>query len=141
MNSSEVELVGRGHLIEEVLRAGLQAATPLFDRGIDLLVFREGPFRARPIQLKAATRASFEVSSKYQGRGLLLALVWGVGTTERECFAMPYKEALAIASRMGYLETASWGRGTYATTRPSARLRQMLEPWRSTPKLWARLMK
>jgi hypothetical protein len=40
MEPQIVEILGRNRLIDELLRAGLEVATPERDRGIDLLVYK-----------------------------------------------------------------------------------------------------
>ena len=64
------ELLGRNRLVSELLRAGLEVALPLRDRGIDLIAYADvgaelTRFFACPIQMKAATASSFTVSRKY----------------------------------------------------------------------------
>jgi predicted methyltransferase MtxX (methanogen marker protein 4) len=56
MDSQTVEIIGRNRLVNELLAAGLEVATPLRDRGIDLIAYVDldeaiGRFAAFPIQL------------------------------------------------------------------------------------------
>ncbi|MCC5877878.1 MAG: hypothetical protein JJU11_16790 [Candidatus Sumerlaeia bacterium] len=53
---------------------------------------------------------------------------------------MLYVEAKNTAVQMDYLKTAHWNRKKYLMTRPSRRLGEMLEPWRSSTELWRKLM-
>ncbi len=39
MNSQIVELIGRNYLVSELLKAGFEVATPLRDRGVDLIAY------------------------------------------------------------------------------------------------------
>lgn len=138
------EVLGRHHLIDELVRAGLEVAEPVRDRGIDLLAYADrdqakGKFSARPIQMKAASQQSFGLDRKYaEFPDLLLAYVWNLDTRDRiMTFAMTYQEALGILEAMGYADTASWkDHGAYVNTRPGVRLRELLEPFRMTPKKW-----
>lgn len=144
MDSQVVELLGRNRLIDELLRAGLEVALPIRDRGVDLLAFADfGPdvtrFAAAPIQMKACSNRSFGIDSKYfKFPNLLIAHIWNIASEADEVvtFAMSYAEALAIADTMGWTKTASWAKGTYVNTEPGARLRDLLEQHRMTPERW-----
>lgn len=143
MDKQLIELLGRNKLTDELLRADLEVARPLRDRGIDLIAYADteskvGAFVARPIQMKASSYQAFGIDKKYgKFRDLLLAYVWNLDSkSEPITFALTYDEALQIATAMGYTKTESWKRGTYTTTRPSARLRALLEPYGMTPERW-----
>ena len=143
MDTQIVELAGRHYLIGELLKAGLEVALPIRDRGIDLIAYadideRVTQFVACPIQMKAATRSSFGLASRYSRvRNLVLAYVWHLqDMSQAVTYALTYREALAIAERLGWTKTPSWRRGIYSTTRPSERLLSMLEPHRMTSESW-----
>lgn len=147
MDSQIVELLGRGHLIGELLRAGLEVAVPARDRGVDLIAYADlsdqvNTFCARPIQMKAASNRVFGINQKYDRvRELLLVYVWHLQTSEPiETFALSYAEAVEVGRKMGYTQTASWRSGSYTTTRPSAPLRVLLEPFRMDPTRWWNLV-
>jgi hypothetical protein len=64
MDSQIVEMLGRNHLVGELIRSGLEVSLPLRDRGIDLIAYADlissvPVFRVRPIQMKAASNRSF----------------------------------------------------------------------------------
>lgn len=71
-------LIGRSRLIEDLLRAGLEIAVPLRDRGIDLIAYKDfESFIARPIQVKAASARNFSIDQKYEKiDNLIIAFVW-----------------------------------------------------------------
>jgi hypothetical protein len=72
---------------------------------------------------------------------LILAFVWHLDDRERAVtYAMSYSETVTLADELGWLKTASWEGGRYATTRPSARIVEMLERYRMTPGKWRRLI-
>ena len=147
-----IELLGRNLLVTELLRAGLEVALPIRDRGIDLIAYAdtgEGiqKFGACPIQMKAASEASFSVSAKYEAfPGLLIAFVWYVAEPARAVtYALTYEETVAVAKGMGYTESPSYqglvkssnGKpGSYSSTRIGKRLRHLLEPYQMTPAKW-----
>lgn len=133
LNSATVEVAGRNWLTAQLLMSGFEVSTPVVDRGVDLIVFREvgrQGIRALPLQLKCASGESFGLDRKYEGRGIPLAYIWNV-TTNPVVFLMTYEEALAV---LGTRATASksWVDGRkYAVTRVGAGLRQRLSPFES----------
>lgn len=138
-DSQVIELLGRNHLIGELLKAGLEVATPLRDKGVDLIAYADtDTFSACPIQMKAASAEVFSIHRKYEKfSNLLLAYVWRVATKEPVTFALTYNEALSVADEMGWTKTASWIDGNvYSNTQPGAALKSKLEPYLMTPDKW-----
>ena len=138
-----IEIMGRNRLIDELLRAGLEVALPMRDRGIDLIAYVDlanqvSAFVACPIQMKAASGRSFSISRKHEKfANLIYAYVWGLSSTEDAAtYALTYPEAIAVGDAMGYTLTPSWKDGVYSTQRPSKKLVALLEPHRMTPKRW-----
>lgn len=148
-DTQQVEILGRHRLIDELIRAGVEVAMPIRDRGVDLLAYvdvdeqarKTGPaprFSAVPIQMKAASSAAFALSAKYERiANLLLVYVWGVGSSQRsDFFALTYPQALAVANESGWTKTPSWKKGAYSTTSVSQAIRARLEPFRMTTERW-----
>jgi len=139
-----VELLGQNWLVNELLQAGLEVARPVRDRGVDLIAYADlssnvTRFVARPIHLKAATKSSFGINRKYERiSDLLLTHVWFIGDpTKTVTYCMTYSEAVSVAYEMGYTKTDSWTKkGSYDTTRPSVKLRGLLERYKMTPEKW-----
>ena len=143
MDSQRIELLGRNLLVSELIRAGLEVALPLRDRGVDLVVYADQAsaveaFAAVPIQMKAASERSFGIDQKYAKiANLLLVHVWNVGQPEDlEIFALRYPDAVAIAEQKGWTATASWERGGYSVSRPGKELFKLLEPYRMSREKW-----
>jgi hypothetical protein len=143
MDSQTVEIIGRNLLVSWLVRDGLEVAKPERDHGVDLVAYLDldetgGGFVACPIQMKAASAASFSLFRKYDRFArLMLVHVWYVHEPERACaYALSYPEALGVADEMGWTATASWDRSGYSTTRPSQRLLRMLEPFRMGRGTW-----
>lgn len=141
MDTQIVELIGRHHLTAELLRAGLEVATPVRDRGVDIIAYDEREhefFVACPIQMKAAMKRSFSLATKYERvRNLIIAYVWHLeNDSQRVTYALTYEEAFYIAETMGWTRTKSWKSGAYSTTHPSAKLVSLLKPYRMTPEKW-----
>jgi hypothetical protein len=144
MDSQTVEIIGRNYLVSMLVSDGLEVARPERDRGVDLIAYLDldeaGRFVACPIQMKAATTASFSLFSKYERIAqLLLVHVWYVSDPDQACaYALRYDEAKNVADQMGWTGTESWLRGGYSTTRPSQRLLTLLEPYRMKGGDWRR---
>lgn len=146
MDSQVVELLGRNRLVDELLRSGLEVALPERDRGIDLIAYadldsRVSSFVARPIQMKAASKAHFSIFRKYEKfPDLLLAFVWHLASPDAvKTFALFYDEAIQVGEAMRWTQTSSWiDKGGYSTQRPSQKLLRLLEPYRMTPEAWWR---
>ena len=143
MDTQTIEILGRNRLIDELLMANLEVAIPERDRGIDLiayvdLVSEASTFAAVPIQMKAASTRAFSMDRKYAKiSNLILAFVWNLRAPERaQTFALTYPEALNIAETLKWTDTASWARGKYSTSAPSAELCSLLEPFKMSPSGW-----
>jgi hypothetical protein len=144
MDSQLQELLGRNRLIAELLRAGLEVALPERDRGIDLIAYvdrdRDAPsFRARPIQMKASSRAHFSIDRKYEKfSDLILAFVWYLDVPEKaRTYALSYREAFSIGEALGWTGTRSWKeQDRYSSQAPSRELVALLERYRTTPQVW-----
>ncbi len=144
IDTQVIELIGRSRLSSELLRAGLEVAFPARDRGIDLIAYADlsedvDEFVARPIQMKAASTASFSINAKYERvASLVIAYVWHLEDPNKAVtYALTWKEAFAIATEMNYTISNTYkNKGSYATTAPSAPLCQLLEPFKMTPEKW-----
>ncbi len=144
IDTQVIELLGRQRLVSELLRAGLEVALPMRDRGVDLIVYADlkksvDRFVARPIQMKAASNSSFGIWQKFEKiQGLILAYVWHVGElSQTVTHALTYEEAFKVAEAMNWTTTPSWiEKGGYGTTNPNEKLLNLLGPHRMTPELW-----
>lgn len=143
LDSQAIELLGRNRLVSELIRAGLEIAFPIRDRGIDLIVYADRSssdqeFFAIPIQMKGASKKSFSIDEKYEKiPRLLIAYVWGIGNDAHETFVLTYSEAMKIATDMGYTETDSWITGrNYAVPTPGKKLESKLREFQMTPAKW-----
>lgn len=127
-----IEVAGRNWLTAELLLRGFEVSTPVVDRGIDLIVFKEigaSGIRSLPLQLKCASAEAFGLDRKYEGRGIPFAFVWHVITNPSVHF-LTYEEALD-ALGIAASSSKSWTQGgKYTVTRKVGReLRKRLEPY------------
>ncbi len=135
MDTQAIEIIGRNYLVSSLVTDGVEVARPERDRGIDLIAYLDldqvGRFIACPIQMKAASEASFSLFPKYERvPHLLLAYVWYVRDPSRtRAYALTYAEAKQVADDMGYTDTPSWRREGYSITKPSRRLQTLLDPF------------
>ncbi len=143
MDTQQIEIIGRHILIANLIAANLEVAEPIRDHGIDIIVFRDGlkggKFLACPIQLKTATDEAFELYSKYERfPGLRIVYVWNAKVpAEAQVFALNYQEAHDVLVEMEYDKTKSWKDGHYVTTKPSKKLKKILDKFRvNAPKEW-----
>jgi hypothetical protein len=144
IDTQVVELIGRNRLVSELLRAKLEVAVPARDRGIDLIAYADlstdvKRFIAKPIQMKAASRASFSVAKKFERvADLIVAYVWYLEDLHKAVtFALTTKEALDIADAMGFLKTPYWEKhGYWASNKPGVELRKLLLPFEMDSEKW-----
>lgn len=137
------EIAGKHLLISRLVAAGFEVAQPLRDKGIDLLVYRDGEggkdFAAYPIQLKASSHESFSLDRKYERfPRLLIAYVWNVQAPERsDVYALTFNDALQVLEKKGYAKADSWTKkGYYFVRSAGPELKKMLEPYKMTTERW-----
>ena len=127
-----VEIVCRHYLITELMRAGIEIAEPVRDRGIDLVAYVDldsaiGKFLARPIQLKANWQTGFAFDRKYEKfHDLIVAIayVWNLDDPTRTVtYALTWPEICGLAGECGWAWEAG---GRWAITRPGKDLTSRL---------------
>src|ERR1700722_11854563 len=139
-DSQLLEIAGKHLLISRLVAAGFEVAEPIRDRGNELIVYRDGgDFAALPIQLKASSEQSFSLDAKYDKfPRLLITYIWNVQTSEEnDIYVLTFEEALQVLRRKGYDKTDSWKKNhRYFVRNAGIELKEMLEPYKATPKLW-----
>lgn len=65
LDTQQVEIIGRHWLIGEILRVGLEAADPVRDNGVDILVYPPDYSWTQPIQVKTHRDRTINVYSRY----------------------------------------------------------------------------
>lgn len=146
LDSQAVEILGKNKLINELLKAGLEVASPIRDRGIDLIAYIDidkdnqlQSFVACPLQMKAATERRFSIDRKYEKFSkLLLVFVWEVSDPNSNIiYALTYHEAVEVGKEMGWTITRSWQEGNYYNTnKPNEKLVNLLEKYQMTSEKW-----
>ena len=143
-DSQLTELVGRHFLISQLIASGLEVATPIRDRGIDLIAYLDlnaetDQFLACPIQMKASKEARFSLEQKYKKiANLLVTFVWHLENPAKTCiYALTYNQAFEMLNSRGHCETFSWReKHGYSVPNPSGSWLEELEPYRMTPFNW-----
>jgi len=138
------EIAGRHLLISQLVASGIEVATPLRDKGVDLIAYHEvggeePRFAACPIQLKCSSAEGFSLDKKYRSvSSLLLAYVWHVADPlKASIFALTYTEAFGVLEAHRFTNTPSWEKGRYSISKPGKSLIAMLENYRMAPHDWA----
>lgn len=146
MDTQAIEIIGRNILVNQLIRAGLEVAFPIRDRGIDLIIYSDRPeaehdFSAIAIQLKVSSGKSFSINKIFEKTAqLIIVYVWDIESENPRAFALTYCQVLKIASDCGYIKTQSWAEhGRYAVNNPGTRLQEMLSPYEMTSKRWRAL--
>jgi hypothetical protein len=146
-HANNIEVLGRNHLVAQLIQDDVHAAIPLWDQGLDLIAyFNDGRgLCTRGIQLKANEGARFGLHRKYDGvAGLLMVYVWHVKESRSvEIYAMTYHEAFAILEERGHTLTESWNKpnGGYSIPNVQGKLLDRLQPYRMLPGMWQERMK
>jgi hypothetical protein len=140
-----IEVLGRNHLIAQLIEDGVHAAVPLWDQGVDLLAYYEhaGGLVARPLQLKVSEISRWGVYKKYAAiPALLMVHAWHVKQSQDvEIYAMSYTEAVELLTTTStYATTATWKKpmGHYDTSpvRNNSMLWNRLQPFRMGQGKW-----
>jgi len=140
-----IEMLGRNHLIAQLVEDRVHAAMPLWDQGVDLIACYKGTIGlvARPLQLKVAETSRWGVYKKYAGiPGLLMVHIWHVKqSSDVEIYAMSYLEAEELLTKTStYAATDTWKKrmGHYDTAPilHQSALWERLQPFRMGPGKW-----
>jgi hypothetical protein len=142
-DSQLTEVFGKNLLISHLVSAGFEVAQPVRDRGVDLVVYKDGEdakdYVPCLIQLKASSHESFSLDKKYERfPHLLIAYVWNVQTPAlSSVYALTFNDALQVMEKKGYAKTDSWKNGGYYFVRDAgAKLKEILEPYKMTTERW-----
>ena len=142
-DSQLTEVFGKNLLISHLVSAGFEVAQPVRDRGVDLVVYKDGEdakdYVPCLIQLKASSHESFSLDKKYERfPHLLIAYVWNVQTPAlSSVYALTFNDALQVMEKKGYAKTDSWKNSGYYFVRDAgAKLKEILEPYKMTTERW-----
>jgi hypothetical protein len=99
------EVINRNSLVSLALAHGYNAFLPVFDGGIDFILYNEETGDTKLVQLKGR----WTIDKKYIGRNVWIAFhdrgLW---------YVAPHDELVKLAEGYGHLTSKSWDVGTYS---------------------------
>lgn len=105
------EVINRNIVVSLVLDMGFNVFLPVYDGGVDFILYRERDAALRKVQLKSR----WTIDRKYVGRD-----IWVAFPIVGEWYLMPHDEMVALGDAEGITKTASWTEGgAYSKPRPS----------------------
>jgi len=116
------EVINRNTVVSLALEQDFNAFLPVYDGGVDFILYRESDARVRKVQLKSR----WMIDKKYIGRD-----IWIAFPIDGDWYLMPHDVMLASAEADGVTRTASWKEaGAYSRRRLSAALVEQCTPYR-----------
>lgn len=116
------EVINRNTVVSLALDQGYNAFIPVFDGGIDFILYREADGALLKVQLKSR----WTIDRKYVGRD-----IWIAFPIAADWYLIPHDVMLEIAEAQGVTATESWKlKGTYSKPRPSKALMDACAPYR-----------
>jgi hypothetical protein len=105
------EVINRNTVVSLALEQGFNAFLPVYDGGIDFILYHESDLKVRKVQLKAR----WTIDRKYVGRD-----IWIAFPVAGDWYLMPHDEMLRDAESEGVTKTNAWMKdGLYSRPRMS----------------------
>ena len=119
------EVINRNTVVSLALAQDFNAFLPVYDGGVDFILYRESDGLVRKVQLKGR----WMIDRKYVGRDIWMAFPIG-----GDWYLMPHDRMVELAEKEGITQTASWiDGGAYSMPRPSKATVANCGPFRFTP--------
>jgi hypothetical protein len=119
------EVINRNTVVSLAFEQGFNAFLPVYDGGVDFILYRESDGLLRKVQLKGR----WTIERKYVGRD-----IWIAFPIAGDWYLMPHDEMVASAETDGVTETVSWkDAGAYSRPRLSAAVVARCAPYRFAP--------
>jgi len=115
------EVINRNSLVSLALANGYNAFLPVYDGGIDFILYNETAGDTKLVQLKGR----WTIDKKYIDRN-----VWIAFHDRGHWYVAPHDEMVRLAEGYGHLTTKSWEAGTYSKSPLSERDRLDLAAYR-----------
>lgn len=118
--SQVIEVLNRNTFVSLALADGFNAFFPVYDGGIDLILYRERDAKSGidPLLRKVQLKGRWTIDRKYVGRDLWIAF-----PIEGAWHLMPHDEMMASAEADGATKTKSWTEtGLYSRPKPSKKV-------------------
>ncbi|MCU1253676.1 MAG: hypothetical protein JWQ49_6705 [Edaphobacter sp.] len=125
-NRSQVrEVINRNMVVSLALEQDFNAFLPVYDDGVDFILYRESDNELRKVQLKSR----WTIDKKYIGRN-----IWVAFPIAGDWYLMPHDEMFAAGEADGVTLTSSWiDNGAYSRPRLSAAGISQCAPYRFAP--------
>lgn len=123
LSSGAIEVVNRNALVSLALTRGYIAFLPVYDAGVDLILYNEATDDVLKVQLKSR----WTIDTKYLGRGISIAF------PDRDCwYLVPHDELVGMADGYGFTARDSWTKpsGAYSYAPLSKRMVEDLRRFR-----------
>lgn len=105
------EVINRNALVTLALEHGFNAFLPVYDGGVDFILYRESDGMVRKVQLKGR----WYIDRKYEGRD-----IWIAFHVNGDWYLAPHDELMVMGERHGFTATSSWIEGgAYSCPKPS----------------------
>jgi hypothetical protein len=118
------EVINRNTVVSLALDQGFNAFLPVYDGGVDFILYRESDGLVRKVQLKGR----WTIDRKYLARD-----IWVAFPIVGDWYVMPHDVMVALAEAEGVTKTASWkDGGAYSKPRPSKATIAACAPYRFT---------
>lgn len=110
-DSQTREAINRNTVTSLAMEQGFNVFLPIYDGGIDFILYRESDSELRKVQLKSR----WTIDQKYRGRD-----IWMAFPMENEWYLVPHDRLVASAVVKGTTKTKSWTQdGAYSSAKPS----------------------
>jgi len=114
------EVINRNIVVSLALAKGFNVFLPVYDGGVDFILYRESDRETRNVQLKGR----WTIDRKYEGRD-----IWIAFPIDGEWYLMPHEKMVEQAGEV--LQSVSWTRdGLYSRGKPSEAVKTQCEPYR-----------
>ncbi len=119
------EVINRNTVITLALGQGFNAFLPVYDGGVDFVLYRESDNKLHKVQLKGR----WIIDKKYIGRD-----IWIAFPIKGEWYLMPHDRMVEHAVVEGITKTKSWMEGgAYSKPRPSEATIAQCAPYKFAP--------
>jgi hypothetical protein len=115
-----LEVINRNALVSLALAKGYNAFLPVYDGGVDFILYRESDGHVLKVQLKGR----WYIDKKYIDRD-----IWIAFSHQGRWYIAPHDEMVKMGEKAGFTSSKSWLEGhAYSCPRPS---RDMLDAMRA----------
>jgi hypothetical protein len=118
------EVINRNTVVSLALEQGFNVFLPVYDGGVDFILYREKDRKLRKVQLKSR----WTIDRRYKGRD-----IWIAFPIDDHWYLMPHDEMLKSANASVTKSTSWTDKGSYHQGRPSAAMKVKCAQYRFAP--------